>query len=309
MNEPLLVVEDLGKDFGDRTVLQGVNIRVYPGEIVGLLGPNGAGKTTLLRIISGIYKPSRGRVLVGGYEPRSIEALKMLTYCPQEHGLFEELSGWDNILFYARLYGLGEKEAKEMGKKLLERFGLLEHANKEVAKYSGGMKRRLCLAISLLHKPKLLILDEPTTGLDPGIRRSIWDIFIEEKRKGKAILLATHYMEEADYLSDRIYIIYQGKIIAEGAPEELKTKYGPRSVIEIEFYKSPPVLREKLDSLGLAYTFTDTILRIQTNEPDSQVSVIVSVLHDIGASIKTLRVTKPTLEDVFLKLTGKRLEE
>ncbi len=126
------------------------------------------------------------------------------------------------------------------------------------------MKKRLSLAISLLHEPKLLILDEPITGLDLGIRRSIWDVFIEERQKGKAILLATHYMEEADYLSDRVYIIDQGRIIAEGTPEKLKTKYDPESVIEVEFYKAPSIIKEKLDSLELTYTFTNTTLRIQT---------------------------------------------
>ncbi len=304
-----VIVEGLVKTISGKTILDNISIALEEKSIAGLLGPNGAGKTTLLKILVGIYKPTSGRVLVKNLEPIDPRAKKLLGYCPQDPGLFEELNAWDNILFYARLHGLSEAEALSRGRELLEKLGLLDHARRPVGKYSGGMKKKLSLAISLLPDPEILILDEPTTGLDPGVRRLVWDIILRERDKDKSILVATHYMEEADYLSDKVYIIDRGRIIASGAPEELKKKYGPQSVIEIEYYMLTPGLLEELRSRYSGLVYRDNIIRVHSEDPDRDLPALASLSYEYKAAIKAMRVTKPTLEDVFLALTGRRLEE
>ncbi len=310
LEQYILVVENLVKRYGDKVALKGVSFRVEKGIVYSLLGPNGAGKTTLLSIIAGILNPTSGRVLVKGGDPRDPKARLHIGYCPQEHGLTELLTGRDNMMFYARLYGYSESEARKRVNELLDLVGLTDYADKPVAKYSGGMKKRLSLAITLLHDPDLLILDEPTTGMDPGMRRSVWDIILGLRKEGKTILLATHYMEEADYLSDRVAIMNEGEIVAEGSPEELKQKYGPKSVVELELYMPPKP--STIEDLG---RFSDTIylenntIKVHTQDPDSIIPKLVDTLYSGGLSLKALRIAKPTLEDVFLKLTGRRLGE
>ncbi len=310
MVDYIVVVEELVKRYGDKEALKGVSFRVEKGIVYSLLGPNGAGKTTLLNIIAGILNPTSGRVLVKGRDPRDPETRLHIGFCPQEHGLTELLTGYDNMMFFARLYGYSEREARKRVKELLELVGLLEYANKLVAKYSGGMKKRLSLAITLLHNPDLLILDEPTTGMDPGVRRSVWDIILQLRKEGKTILLATHYMEEADYLSDKVAIMNDGSIIAEGSPEELKQKYGPKTVVELELYRTPTgKVIEELRRYSDTIYVEDSLVRVHTADPDTLVPKIVNTLYSIGFPLKALRITKPTLEDVFLKLTGRRLGE
>ena len=310
MNEPLLIVENIVKKYDNKVVLKGISFKVKRGMIYSLLGPNGAGKTTLLSIIAGIINPTDGKILVNGSDPRNPETRKYIGYCPQEPAVYEELTGYENMMFYARLYGLNENNAKEKINELLEKVGLYEHRYKKVSKYSGGMKKRLSLSITLLINPVLFILDEPTTGMDPNMRRIVWDIVKELRNKGKAIVLATHYMDEADVLSDRVAIINDGEIIVEGSPEELKLKYGPGSVIVLEFYKVPS---EKI--IDMLKSFSETIykennvIKVYAQNPDEIVPNIVTTLYKHGISLSSLRVVRPTLEDVFLKLTGRRLEE
>ncbi len=307
-----VVVEavDVWKKYGDREALRGVSITVGEKEIVSLLGPNGAGKTTLISIIVGVLKQTRGKVLVCGGDPKKPEVRARIGFCPQEHGLIEELTGYENMLFYARLYGIDGEEAKKRIRNLLETVGLWEHARRIVGKYSGGMKKRLSLAITLLPDPQLLVLDEPTVGMDPGVRREVWDIIRNAKRDGKSVLLATHYMDEADILSDRVYIMHEGRVVAHGSPEELKEKYGPPSVIEVELARAPPGLGEALSKLvGEHVIVGDTFARVHSRSPEEDVPRIVAEIHRMGGEITCLRVAKPTLEDVFLKLTGRRLVE
>ncbi|MCD6488431.1 MAG: ABC transporter ATP-binding protein [Desulfurococcales archaeon] len=306
--EELLIVDGVWKKFGDKVVLKNVSLVVHSGEVVGLLGPNGAGKTTLLRIISGVLKPDQGRVSIKGFNPVDSKARALIGFCPQEPGLIADLTGFENMLFYARLQGLDGKSVIKRIKELLEVMGLTKDADRLVRKYSGGMKKKLGLATTLIHDPEILILDEPTTGMDPGVRREVWRIIEEERERGKGILIATHYMEEADALSDRVYIIDQGRIIASGSPEELKSKYAPSSVIIVEFYKQPRDLEGVLQKTGLKYIVDGDKVRIHSSDPDRDVPGIVALIHEEGGTIKTLHVAKPTLEDVFLKLTGRRIE-
>mgnify|MGYP000642661830 FL=1 len=303
-------VVDVWKKYGDITALRGVSITVNEGEVVSLLGPNGAGKTTLISIVVGILRPTKGKVLIYGRDPRDPEVRSIIGFCPQEPALNDNLTGRENMMFYARLYGIDGDEAKRRINELLEMVGLLDDADRLVGKYSGGMRRRLSLAITLIHDPKILVLDEPTLGMDPRMRRDVWNIVREAKRRGKSVLLATHYMEEADELSDRVYVIHEGKIIAEGSPEQLKKVYGPPSVIEIELYKTVSKIEEEIKSVVKSEIIAkDKQIRVHSRAPDADVPKIVSCVYKAGGEIKSLRVTKPTLEDVFLRLTGRRLEE
>ncbi|HIC99678.1 MAG TPA: DUF4162 domain-containing protein, partial [Pyrodictiaceae archaeon] len=192
----------------------------------------------------------------------------------------------------------------------LRKLGLYEHRNRKVSKYSGGMKKLLSLAITLLTDAKLFILDEPTAGMDPSARRLVWNVIMELRNIGKAIILATHYMDEADILSDKVAIINEGKIIAEGSPEELKLKYGPKSVIVLELHEKP---HQKI--IHILKSFSETIyvenntVKIHAQNPDEIVPNIVTTLYSHGVSLSSLRVLKPTLEDVFLRLTGRRLKD
>jgi len=308
--EHAIDVINVWKKYGDIVALRGVSITVNEGEIVSLLGPNGAGKTTLISIIVGILRPTKGRVLIYGLDPKNPKARSMIGFCPQEPALNDNLTGRENMMFYARLYGIDGIEAKKRINELLEVVGLSDDADRLVRRYSGGMKRRLSLAITLIPNPKILVLDEPTLGMDPNIRRNIWNIIKEVRKEGKSVLLATHYMEEADELSDRVYIMHEGRIIAEGTPEQLKEIYGPPSVIEIELYRTVDKIEEELrDALGNSIIVKEKLIRAHSRAPDMDVPRVVSCIYKAGGEIKSLKVTKPTLEDVFLKLTGRRLEE
>ena len=301
-------VVGLSKYFGDQRALENVSLRLNRESVTGLLGPNGAGKTTLIKILTGIYRPSSGEIRWAG---DAGDVRRRVGYCPQEGGLILELTGWDNLYYYGRLYGLSEDIIRKRVKEILGDYEIYGHLDKKVAKYSGGMKKILAITSAILHEPSVLILDEPTTGLDPNMRQVIWNIILEYKKKGASILLATHYMEEADRLSDYIYLINEGKIIAEGTPEELKSRFGPPTIIEVTL--SPETPLEKAISIlkeeGYeSYTAEDKI-RIHADDPDTKTPLLVNILFEKGIKISSLRITRPTLEDVFVKLTGRRLEE
>ncbi len=307
-----IIINDVVKKFNNRIVLSNINLKIEKGIVYSFLGPNGAGKTTLLSIIAGLLKPDHGKVLINEtLEPYSIEAKKALSYCPQEPALYDKMTGLENIMFYARLYGLNDREAYRRAKELLELVGLWNEANKLVGRYSGGMKKRLNIAISLINDPEILLLDEPTTGLDPIVRRTIWGLIEKWKTEGKTIVLATHYMEEADNLSNKVAIINEGKVIVEGTPKELKEKYGPKSIVSIEVEKPSPdqeKLRDALKDFSTIVYISNNTINIHTNDPDKYVPSIVNKLYSIGYNLLSLKISKPTLEDVFIRLTGRRLE-
>jgi ABC-2 type transport system ATP-binding protein len=295
----VLSVVSVVKRFGGAAVLKGVSLSVAKGSIASLLGPNGSGKTTLLRIVAGVLKPSSGEVVFRG---------GLMSYLPQELGLFKELSGWDNMLFYARLYGLDRSYVLKRGRELLERLELLNYAKASIAKYSGGMVRKLSLAIALLPDADLYVLDEPTTGLDPSSRRSVWELVEELRRGGKAVLLSTHYMEEAERLSDYVYLIHKGSIVAEGVVEELKKRYAPRTVVELHLYGDAQKAVGVLKARGFnAYAYGDAVARVYSASPREEVPQVISALYEGGVHVKSLNVAEPTLEDVFIRLTGERL--
>ena len=307
----VIEVHELVKEYNGTLALRGISFNVREGEVFGLLGPNGAGKTTLMSILAGIVLPTSGRAEVLGHDvvAESRAVRELIGFCPQETVAYEELSAFENMLFYAGLYDIPRSEAKRRAKELLDFMGLWDVAKKPVKELSGGMKKRLNLAIALINDPRVLLLDEPTTGLDPRARREVWRYIEGLRAEKRTVLLATHYMEEADRLSDRVAIMDLGRIVALGTPEALKKKVGELSVIEIEIKEPGEELIKALSPLsenGRVLTGEDTV-RLYARDPDAVLPRVVEAALGVGARISAIRITEPTLEDVFLKLTGRRL--
>jgi ABC-2 type transport system ATP-binding protein len=236
MAEDFLVVTDLHKSFNDFKAVDGVSFSVRKGEIFGLLGPNGAGKTTTIRMLSTVLGPDSGEIVIGGHSVRrEAEAVRaIIGVCPQELALYEDLSALDNMVFFGRMAGLNGPEARSQAIDHLEQMGLAERAKGRVAKFSGGMKRRINLAISLMGNPQLLFLDEPTVGIDPQSRNNIYETIHGLRDRGMTILYTTHYMEEADRLCNRLAIMDGGKIITLDTPHNLKSTIGEPDKVTLE---------------------------------------------------------------------------
>jgi ABC-2 type transport system ATP-binding protein len=236
MAEEFLVVKDLHKSFGDFKAVNGVTFSIYKGEMFGLLGPNGAGKTTTIRMLSTVLTADSGDITVGGHSVRTeAETVRsIIGVCPQDLALYEDLSAIDNMIFFGRMAGLSGPAAREQAMVNLKLMGLEERAKGKVAKFSGGMKRRINLAIALMGNPQLLFLDEPTVGIDPQSRNNIYENIRHLKEKGMTILYTTHYMEEADRLCERIAVMDAGKIIAMDTPHAMKSELGPPDKVTLE---------------------------------------------------------------------------
>jgi len=309
----LLVVQDVSFSFGDHKVVDHVSFSVEKGKCFGLLGPNGAGKTTLSKLIMGLLQPEEGHIFISGVdvqrEPKKIKPL--LGVCFQESIFYGDLTGKENLEFIAALYNIPRGKVKNAVLNSLNRVLLNEEdAAKRVEHYSGGMKRRLAVAAALLNDAPLLILDEPTTGLDPQARRALWDAIEALNKEGRSILLTTHYMEEADLLSDKVAIIDNGKMMALDTPKGLKDSIG-ESVIELSCsFVKEAFIKDAQESLrGSTVVAVEDVYKVLTNEPDEVLPEIVAlgIKHEIG--ITSVKVSSPTLEDVFIKLTGKTLRE
>lgn len=236
MAEDFLQVEQLSKSFGATTVVAEVSFRVQRQEIFGLLGPNGAGKTTTIRMLATVLKPTAGEAFIGGHALTAVGAAlrRLIGVCPQELALYPELSALDNLVFFGRMAGLSGRQARATAQENLDVVGLLEVAGRRVETFSGGMKRRVNLAISLMNRPQLLFLDEPTVGIDPQSRNRIFETVEGLRDEGMTILYITHYMEEADRLCNRLGIMDQGRLIALGSPQELKAMIGDPDQVTLE---------------------------------------------------------------------------
>lgn len=291
-------IKNLKKSYGDFQALKGIDLEVEEGEIFGLLGPNGAGKTTLMRILAEGLKYDEGEIRIFG-ESISKRTRRLIGYVPQESIAYNLLTVEENLNFYADLYDAPKKKVSE----LIKRFNL--PSKKKAKELSGGFKRRLNSAISLLYDPKILILDEPSTGLDVPSRRKLWEEIKQFKEEGKTILLATHYMEEAEVLADRIAIINEGEIIAVGTPKELKEMLGEESIVQVEGLLKGA---EKLKNNFPRVLEKENSIRIHVKEPRQALPKIIEILIKEGSQIKAVKVEEPTLEDVFLELTGRGLE-
>lgn len=298
--------------------VDGVTFALACGEIFGLLGPNGAGKTTTIKMISTLLRPTAGTVRVAGFDvlKQPNEALRHLgTVLTGERSIYWKLTGRENLEYFAALFGIPRRLAKERIGCLLERFSLAKRADERVERYSTGMRQRICLAKAMLAEPQILILDEPTAGLDPQAARNLRELILEIKGEGRTVLLTTHYMEEADQLCDRVAIIDHGKIIALDPPSKLKNLLQDRQVVTVDLGNWEEGWRELLVASGASNVdvrFDDAARHYKlTVHLNGQMSMgdAVSRLHDAGARLGNISFSSPSLEDVFIHLTGKSLRE
>jgi len=308
----LLRVQGLFKAFAAIRAVDSVSFEVRPGEIYGLLGPNGAGKTTTISMISGLLKPDAGEVSVDGTpfwsDPQ--KAKRIMGVVPQELAIYEELSGRENLEFWGRMAGLSSSDAKSRTGELLEALTLTDRAKDAVKTYSGGMKRRINLGCALLHRPKLLLLDEPTVGIDPQARLNILEFIRNLRASGTAILYTTHYLEEAESLCQRIGIIDHGRLLAEGSLKELQDRLGGDRlfVLEAELKDAAPDSWEGFLQRFRVIQKTDrqlVVAAIGTRDP----SECLKDLLGLPVRVENVTLKRPSLNDVFLQLTGRELRE
>lgn len=310
--DDIITVELLSKEFEGTRVVDGVSFTVFAGETLGFLGPNGAGKTTTIRMLTGLVRPTSGKITVGGYDviKNPIEVKHLFDISPQEASLHPHLSIAEDLYFYARLRGLSRKDAKLRAQETLQWAKLEDHAAKNGHQLSGGMQRRLLMARALTTDPPILYLDEPTTGLDPQSRHALWEYVFELKERGKTIILTTHYMEEAEKLCDRVIIIDRGKIIAEGSPAELRENLGIDSILTLKLRRpiSSADLRALREIPGVMdITSSNGCVSIHLQEKRALDEIVVTASNLAG--IDELNLIEASLEDVFLQLTGRGLRE
>ena len=308
MPAPLITATGLTKHFDDTIAVDGIDFHVDQGESFGFLGPNGAGKTSVMRMIGSVSPITAGELSVLGFDPRTEgpELRARLGVVPQEDNLDQELTVTENLYMYGRYFGLPKAAITERITELLDFAQLSEKADSKVEALSGGMKRRLTIARGLINEPEMLILDEPTTGLDPQARHVLWDRLYRLKQQGVTLLITTHYMDEAEQLCDRLVIMDKGKIVGEGSPRLLIEQHSRPEVVELRFPVG--VLEEIADRLdGLAprvEVLADRAL-LYTDDADAT----VEKTHAEGLDPETVLVRRSTLEDVFLRLTGRTLED
>jgi ABC-2 type transport system ATP-binding protein len=303
-----IILEKVTKQYGENCVLDGVDLRIAKGEFYALMGPNGSGKTTLISIIASVKSPDSGNIEI--YRKKPEKAKELIGYVPQENFSSPLLTGKENLMYFAGLLGYPNSKAKKIVDELLNKIGLVDDANKRVSDYSGGMRKRLEIATALFPDIKILILDEPTTGLDPSARRKFLGLLQDLRNEKTTILLVTHIGADAD-LASRVGLMDKGKIMAEDRPESLKKSSGLENVVNIETSiknaKVAKILKnfsEKMEILE-----TETGYRVFTEETEVAIPKIVRSLDEVGCKVIRIETTKPSLEDVFFKLTEKKIRE
>jgi ABC-2 type transport system ATP-binding protein len=320
MSETILEARNLVKEYGELRAVDDVNLAIRKGEIFGLLGPNGAGKTTLLSMVTGLQAPTSGRITVDGLDLRDEinEVKARLGLVPQELALYPTLSARDNLDFFGRLYGLGGKELRARVHEVLAMVQLTERANDAIETYSGGMKRRVNIAAGLLHQPEVLLLDEPTVGVDPQSRNAIFEGVEALNRSGMTVIYTTHYMEEAQRLCHRVAIIDEGKIVALDTPAALiRSLGGGILVLGVEDpdggsrVERVEAMAEQIGALPAVKSVgrDDGHLKIETHRFQEALMAILEISNQLDVRITSLEKWEPNLESVFLHLTGKRLRE
>jgi ABC-2 type transport system ATP-binding protein len=316
MSEPIIETTGLRRLFkgqgGDVEAVAGVDLHVESGQIFGFLGPNGAGKTTTLRILATLLPPTAGKALVAGHDVarEADEVRKRIGYVAQAGGSFRESSGREELIIQGRLFGKSKADATNRAAEILTALDLTEAADRPCGTYSGGMRRRLNIGIGMVHKPALLFLDEPTTGLDPQARARLWEEIEKLRDTGTTVFLTTHYLEEADALCDRLAIIDHGRIVAEGTPDELKHEIaGDVLTIGVEgdcdkvtaLMRTQPFVREA--------SIENDMVRLYVDKGDEAVPMVLRLLDSAGMAPTSMNLHRPSLDDVFLKKTGRSLRE
>jgi len=306
--EPVITARQLSKQYGDFTAVDGIDFDVAPGESFGLLGPNGAGKSTTMRMVGAVSTRTGGELRILGLDPdqHGPDIRSQLGVVPQQDNLDQELRVRDNLLVYGRYFGLPRGVIAERADALLEFAQLADRAKAKVDDLSGGMKRRLTIARALINEPRILLLDEPTTGLDPQARHILWDRLFRLKEQGTTLVLTTHYMDEAEQLCDRLVVVDKGRIMAEGSPAALIRKYSSREVLEVRFGSDKNAeAAERLQGIGdRLEVLPDRILVYSENGEAS-----LEAITRLGLEPITSLVRRSSLEDVFLRLTGRSLIE
>ncbi len=300
--------EGLKKRYKNHEALRGVDLSVRSGSVLGLLGPNGAGKTTIVRTLATLLEPDEGSARVAGFDVRSQpqEVRRRIALAGQYAAVDELLSARQNLVLLGTLLHLGKKRARERAAELLDRFGLEAAADRPLGTYSGGMRRRLDLAACLIAAPSVLFLDEPTTGLDPASRLSLWAVVRELVAEGVTVLLTTQYLEEADYLADQVVVIAEGQVVAEGSPDELKRKVGEEWLeVSVALPSSLPAAVAALSAVGT--TTVDDVkgtIGLHLDDGMDGIARAATALRETGVEVADFALRRPTLDDVFLSLTG-----
>ena len=308
----MISVQNLSKRFGGLQAVDRISFEVAQGELFGFLGPNGAGKTTTISMISGLLRPDEGNVTIGEYDlwnsPQ--RAKRQIGLVPQEVALYEEFTARENLQFWGGLYDLPRAELKQSIDKILQRVGLAERAREPVSRFSGGMKRRLNLAAGLVHQPRVLLLDEPTVGIDPQARNAILEIIRDIARQGTTIVFTTHHLEEAEKLCDRIAIMDHGRILQTGSLSELAKVVGDGEVITLRGKFSGEQLKQCLQGAPVdLLSLSEQTATLRLMGDHYGLAALVERVAKAGVELADLSVQKPTLESVFLKLTGRELRD
>jgi len=310
VRSPVVLVKARGlvKRFGDFTAVDGIDVEVHPGEAFGFLGPNGAGKSSTMRMIGCTSDATDGELTIFGMDPRTQgrEIRARLGVVPQQDQLDSELTVEENLVVYGRFFDIPRAECRRRAAELLDFVQLGERAKSRVEPLSGGMKRRVTIARSLINKPQLMLLDEPTTGLDPQARHLLWDKLYRLKQQGVTLVLTTHYMDEAEQLCDRLVVMDKGRIVAEGSPRQLIEAHSTREVLELRFAAGTnDTGAELLDGIGDRVEALPDRVLVYTDDGEKA----LSAAHDRGADSESSLVRRSSLEDVFLRLTGRTLVE
>jgi len=311
----MLEVRNLVKKYGEKLAVDDISFDIREGEIFSLLGPNGAGKTTTISILSTLFSPSAGDASILGYSvtKNPMEVKRLIGVVPQEIALYDDMTALENLNFWGEMYGLSGGTLKARVKELLEQIGLADRAKERIKTYSGGMKRRVNIAVGLMHKPRLLFMDEPTVGIDPQSRRAILDSVKALNKEGMTILYTTHYMEEAQELSDRVGIIDHGKLIALGTQSELTAQVGEMDtlILHLGENEDPEHLAQALKTLNgvLQANPSDHTIALVTPSAEELLAPVVSRANELGIKIHSIDMREPNLEAVFLHLTGRALRD
>lgn len=312
---PILEVKNLSKSYGNFTAVKGITFDIEEGEIFSLLGPNGAGKTTSISMLSTLYTPGAGDANIGGHSIRKdpMSVRQIIGVVPQDLALYEDLTARENLRFWGQMYNLNGKALKTRIDEILEQIGLTDKANQRVKTYSGGMKRRVNIGVGLLHKPRLLFMDEPTVGIDPQSRRAILDTVKELNQQGMTVLYTTHYMEEAAELSNRVGIMDHGELIALGTQKELTRQIGQSEtiILRLDETRHAQTLASAIHSLpGVQRAdVNEQEVTVITASAEESLTPIIAKAGEAGLKLRSIDIREPNLEAVFLHLTGRALRD